>query len=337
MRIEELRKYYVRSYEELYNLLNNRLKSIPASKPNPPLKSILQTKLRIAYNVVVDEVENIIRVLKYITTLHNFYKEMFKLEAGKYPNELIPIFRAMKHQADIVYRECHELLKSAGDRETIVERFRQCLGRTLSIYKRKRRVVQSIKAALSELSKLPDVSGEYIIVIAGMPQAGKSTLLAKLTRAKPKISPFPFTTKTVIVGHIDVEPYGKIVLIDTPGLLDRPIDVKNPIEIKAVLAIKYLADLALYLFDISPHSYYTLEEQINVFESVRNLLVNREVMALINKIDVTPPDILSEVINFLKDQYGVEPLLISALRGDNIDHLKKIIIERFMEKIQCHK
>jgi len=332
MTLEELRKLYVKSYEEFYKALNSKLKSI--NTPRAGFKHLLIAKLNAAHTTLINEVSSVIRVLEKLDSLHGFYVDLFALETGSKPRELIPVFQAMKRRATIIYRKYLELLKSSENRAELVENFRVGLARLLSVYKRRRKLISKIKTALSELAKLPDTTGDYVVVIAGMPQVGKSTLLSKLTRAKPEISPFPFTTKTVIVGHLNIEPYGKITIIDTPGLLDRPIDEKNPIELKAVLAIKHLTNLLLYIIDPNPHGYYTLDEQLRVFESVKSILGGREFLILVNKIDATPPDTLNTVIELLESKYGLKPLPISALRGDNLDYLKKILVEKFMAKTQ---
>ncbi|HZW09059.1 MAG TPA: GTPase ObgE [Phycisphaerales bacterium] len=56
--------------------------------------------------------------------------------------------------------------------------------------------------------------------LIGMPNAGKSTLLAALTRATPKIAAYPFTTLTPQLGIAEVDPSRRIVLADIPGLIE---------------------------------------------------------------------------------------------------------------------
>ncbi len=337
MKPEELRRYYIKTYEELYKYLDHRLRTtsppkIKTRKTILLLKNTLLAKLGTAYNIVMNELNNIVKVLEKVEHMHSFYKELFKLEVKEEPRNLARLFRRMMRNTSLIYREHKSMIKKAEEENEAVRSFRTGLGRLLSIYKRKRRLIEKIKYTIAELAKLPDITGDYIVIIAGMPQVGKSTLLSKLTRAKPEISPFPFTTKNVIVGHLDVEPYGKITLIDTPGILDRPIDKKNPIEIKAVLAIKHLADTVLYLFDVNPQSYYGFDEQLRVFESVIDIMKGKEIIPVINKIDITPQDLLENRVKVIMEKYGKEPLLISALKGENLDTLKNMLIERFMEK-----
>ncbi len=339
MKPEDLKKYYIKTYPELYRVIDNRMRmtATPSTRVKDPiylLKLTLLAKLGTTYNILVKELSRIIELLDHIDNMHRFYRELFILDTGKKPSDYKRIVKKMIVNASKIYREYRRMIREAEYKREIVKVFKAGVGRLLSIYKRKEKTLLAIKHCIKELSKLPDITGDYIVVIAGVPQVGKSTLLSILTRAKPKISPFPFTTKNVIVGHIDVEPYGKITLIDTPGILDRPIDKMNLIEYRAVLAVKNLADLVLYLFDLNPQAYYTFETQLNVYRSISELIGSDKILLIINKIDITSQDILDEKKKYFIREYGIEPLMISARNGVNIDYLKKVLIEKFMEKNQ---
>ncbi|ADI32619.1 small GTP-binding protein [Staphylothermus hellenicus DSM 12710] len=345
MKPEKLKKYYIKTYDELYNLVNNRMRT--ASIPPPPkirgkdkflqLRNALLVKLGIVYNIIDSELIKIIEALKTISLMHPFYNELFTTKTRKTPRDLIKRFTMLKHTATRIYNDAKQQIKTGLTGKEIVGAFKAGIGRLLSIYRRNNDLIAAIKDSIIELSKLPDITGDLVVIIAGMPQVGKSTLLKKLTHAKPEISPFPFTTKTIIAGHITVEPYGKITLIDTPGLLDRPLNKKNPIEYKAVLALKHLADITIYLFDIDPHSYYTFEQQLNVYRDIRELLGDKDIIIAINKIDITPKDYLEKQSIRIKEVTGKQPLLISAEKEYNLDKLKMILINKLMEKALHHK
>jgi len=151
------------------------------------------------------------------------------------------------------------------------------------------------------------------LVVAGMPQVGKSTFVRAISSAKPKVSPFPFTTKEIILGHIDLGAL-RIQIIDTPGILDRPLSKLNPIERKAILALKYLADLILFLVDPYEGAYYSLEQQLNLLRSILRLFEGKDVIVVINKIDLVSEKRLDEVEDKIKEVYGGVILRMSALK-----------------------
>lgn len=72
---------------------------------------------------------------------------------------------------------------------------------------------EQLRVAL-ELKTIADVG------LVGYPNAGKSTLLAKLTRAHPKIAPYPFTTLAPNVGSTDYDDYERLTIADIPGLIE---------------------------------------------------------------------------------------------------------------------
>ena len=72
------------------------------------------------------------------------------------------------------------------------------------------------------------------VVIAGYPNVGKSTMVGNLSSAKPQVSEYPFTTKQIFIGSYKDEYGGSYFqVIDTPGILDRPMFERNNIEKQA--------------------------------------------------------------------------------------------------------
>lgn len=83
----------------------------------------------------------------------------------------------------------------------------------------------------------------------------------QITRADVEVQPYAFTTKSLYVGHTDYE-YLRFQVIDTPGILDHPLEERNVIEMQAVTALAHLRATILYFFDISEQCGYSLEEQV---------------------------------------------------------------------------
>ncbi|CAG9133642.1 unnamed protein product [Plutella xylostella] len=87
-----------------------------------------------------------------------------------------------------------------------------------------------------------------------------------ITRADVEVQPYAFTTKSLYVGHTDYK-YLRWQVIDTPGILDHPLEERNVIEMQAVTALAHLRAAVLYVLDPSELCGHTLQEQVSVFQA----------------------------------------------------------------------
>ncbi|MEM4915791.1 MAG: GTPase [Desulfurococcaceae archaeon] len=329
-------KIYIKSYDELYQYVNIKMRKHIVPGGNHSLYKVLKSKLSLTYDIIVDELKKIISALSLISS-SDFYRELYKAYTGEEPLWLINRIRVSLRIADKIYKDSISKMNSSkrlGDSELIVV-FKEGVGRLLSIYRRLSSKISVLKEFLKEISRMPGISGEYVVVIAGMPQVGKSTLLSKLTSAKPVIGTYPFTTKTLIAGHIDLGPCGKIVIIDSPGLLDSPLEEKNIIEYKAILAVKFIADHLLYLFEPTPFFYYSIDEQLNVYISLKTIIGDKPVTLAINKVDLVDLNALERVMDIIERRTGIKPIPISAMTGYNLDLLRENIVDIFRRRNRC--
>lgn len=134
------------------------------------------------------------------------------------------------------------------------------------------------------IRKLPHVSDEFTVVVAGYPNVGKSSFIRLVSTATPEVAAYPFTTKGIIVGHRAV---GKerMQFIDTPGVLDRPTEERSGIERQALTAMMNLASAILVIIDASEHCGYPLEDQFRLLHEIE-AMVSVPVQAVVNKSDI---------------------------------------------------
>jgi nucleolar GTP-binding protein len=157
------------------------------------------------------------------------------------------------------------------------------------------------------------------IVVAGPPNVGKSTLVRVVSTAKPEIATYPFTTKTLILGHIKLN--GRVYqILDTPGLLDRPLTERNRIELQAIMALRHVADLIVFMVDPSETCGYSLDMQLSLYNDIKKSF-NIPIIPTINKVDVSPPEMLEKA----KKVVGDDVIEMAALKGIGI----KELIEKF--------
>jgi nucleolar GTP-binding protein len=141
---------------------------------------------------------------------------------------------------------------------------REFLGRADSFVKRIAPELKYLADVKDVLLSFPTLKEEPTLVVAGVPNAGKSTFVRTLTGSKVKIAPYPFTTTDILVGYKKVR-YMEYQIVDSPGILDRPMAERNKVELQAVLALKYLAHVVLFVID--PQA--DLTHQLNLMAEIR--------------------------------------------------------------------
>jgi len=170
-----------------------------------------------------------------------------------------------------------------------------------------------------ELKLIADVG------IIGFPNAGKSTLISKLSKAKPKIADYPFTTLAPVLGVVDLG-YGKaLVLADIPGLIEGASE-------GAGLGHEFLRHIErtkalLHVIDVSD---FREKEPLDAFE-----IINKEMEQYSPELTKKPQVVVGNKIDLLSDkdklkewekqfkEKGYKFIPVSVLTGEGLDKLKE--------------
>lgn len=113
------------------------------------------------------------------------------------------------------------------------------------------------------ISRLPSIDpNTRTLLVCGYPNVGKSSFVNKVTRADVDVQPYAFTTKSLFVGHLDYK-YLRWQVIDTPGVLDHPLEEMNTIEMQSITALAHLRSAVLYFMDLSEQCGFTVEAQVS--------------------------------------------------------------------------
>ena len=165
-----------------------------------------------------------------------------------------------------------------------------------------------------ELKLIADVG------LVGFPNAGKSTLLATLSEAKPKIGDYPFTTLEPNLGVVKCTDYRSFMMADIPGIIEKAHQGKG-------LGIQFLRHIernTVLLFMVSvdtniEYEYKALVSELKAYRS--DLLVKPRVLA-ITKMDLKPKFKLEEELQF-EDKIPV--IAISSATGYGVDELRETL------------
>lgn len=286
-----------------------------------------ELRVRTVSNVVRDNLRKILDRTPGVSTLPKFYQELVDtlVDRDQFHRSLARVNWAIKTIRNLEQRYV-EKIRYERDPIEIAKLRRQFYGRVADILKDIGDDLEYLNRARDVLKELPVVDLELpTVVIAGHPNVGKSTLLRALTNAKPEVASYPFTTKGINVGQFE-EHYLKYQVIDTPGLLDRPLSERNEVEKQAILALKHLGDVIVYIFDPSEYCGFPIEEQMHLFEEIYSEFGEFPFIVVLNKADIADEEKMKTIEEFVKSK-GLEPLRISALTGEGLDELKKRVIE----------
>lgn len=163
---------------------------------------------------------------------------------------------------------------------------RAALGRMCTVLKKQTSTLAYLEQVRQHLARLPSIDpNTRTLLLTGYPNVGKSSFINKITRADVEVQPYAFTTKSLFVGHMDYK-YVRWQVIDTPGILDHPLEDRNTIEMQAVTALAHLNCVVLFFVDISGQSDYTIEQQVSLFKNIHPLFAKKPVVVVANKTDV---------------------------------------------------
>ncbi len=214
--------------------------------------------------------------------MSEFSLRVFKLDMdpGRAKQALGGVHSAV-HNIEKLTQDHLERIHRADREDYVIKASKACLGRVSSIVKQAKKHFRVLNEARLVFRSMPAVDEElFTVAIAGFPNVGKSTLLKKITGAKPEIKSYAFTTKGLNAGFFEYH-YNKIQCIDTPGTLNRKS--MNDIEKKADIAIRYLADTIVYVFDPTEAS-YPLQKQKELYEVLKKM--DKDVFVYVSKTDI---------------------------------------------------
>lgn len=135
----------------------------------------------------------------------------------------------------------------------------------------------------------------YTICLVGIPNAGKTTVLTKITDANPEINSYAFTTKALNIGYFSKREK-MVQVIDTPGLIHLEFKDMNKIEKQAIVAVKTLADLVVFIYNNN----LDLKEQEDMLNSLKENNPNKEFVVLASfsgKMDLEKNITISDLLN----------------------------------------
>lgn len=258
----------------------------------------------------------------FLSSLMNvlYDKNHYKLALGQ--------LRTCRHLIDQVAKDYVRLLKFGDSLYRCKQLKRAAMGRMATIMRRQKDPLAYLEQVRQHISRLPNIDpSTRTLLVCGYPNVGKSSFVNKVTRADVDVQPYAFTTKSLFVGHLDYK-YLRWQVIDTPGILDHPLEEMNTIEMQSVTALAHLKSAVLYFMDLSEQCGYTVEAQCKLFHSIKPLFSGKPTILVLNKTDIVrleslEPHARSLIDNILTStEFPVQHISVSCYSDEGVTELK---------------
>jgi nucleolar GTP-binding protein len=290
---------------------------------NPP--AIIKAKkregarIREVEKITSAYLESLVKSVPTIDNIHPFYREMLEILVGE--AAVKSALGRLSRTARIIHeagKAANFQLRDARNPGAAARARRALFGRTSSIIRKADTDLTLISKLREKMKDLPTADPSLpTVVFAGYPGVGKSTIVKAISSAKPEIRSYPFTTKEIIIGHVTI---GKTIvqMVDTPGLLDRPLGERSKTELLAITALGHLSNVIIFIVDVSEANGFSLASQKHLYDDVRVAFSSNEILIFFNKIDLANQYQLSEA----ETLFGSCDRL-SAVKGEGLDILLK--------------
>ncbi|KAF2904018.1 hypothetical protein ILUMI_02155 [Ignelater luminosus] len=299
------------------------------------IRSFYIRKVKFSQQSFHDRLTQILTEFPKLDDVHPFYADLMNVLYDKDHYKLaLGQLNTARHLIDNVAKDYVRLLKFGDSLYRCKQLKRAALGRMATIMKRQGANLTYLEQVRQHLARLPSIDPyTRTMIICGFPNVGKSSFINKITRADVEVQPYAFTTKSLYVGHTDYK-YLRWQVIDTPGILDHPLEERNVIEMQAVTALAHLRACVLYFLDLSEQCGHTLDEQVKLFESIKPLFTNKPLVVVANKIDIIKLDELPSerraVLKSVEDNEEIPIIEMSTVTDEGVMEVKTEACERLL-------
>lgn len=288
-------------------------------------------RIRVSSQVMRNRLKRVLDGFPDPEKMHPFYQGILDTLSDR--SRIVRIRRSLDKSCDIINQIEREEIKKIGETQNpdkMTEIRQESYGRFSSVINKLDSDLSFLKETKDKIKDIPGIDPEIsTVIIAGYPNVGKSTVLNNLTKAKPRVASFPFTTRKIILGHFN-KGWRKYQIVDTPGLLDRPFEEMSKPEKQVIHVFRELEGLIIYIFDPTEHCGFSKLQQLELFKSMTQEFSETKFLPLINKEDlILDRDNLSDLdLRKELEELGYSPRFIIGEKNEGIN-LKEYIDDYF--------
>ncbi|GAN04284.1 nucleolar GTP-binding protein 1 [Mucor ambiguus] len=299
------------------------------------IRQFYMRKVKFTQENFDEKFKNILDEFPKLEDIHPFYADLMNVLYDKDHYKLaLGQVNTARHLIDQVAKDYVRLLKFGDSLYRCKQLKKAALGRMATVMKRQKDSLAYLEQVRQHLSRLPSIDpNTRTLLICGYPNVGKSSFINKITRAEVDVQPYAFTTKSLFVGHMDYK-YMRWQVIDTPGILDHPLEERNTIEMQSITAMAHLRSCIMYFMDLSEQCGYSVEDQVKLFNNIKPLFANKPIVLVINKIDqVKPEDLPEEQRKWIEDianEENATVLTMSCYNDDGVMNVRNSACDKLL-------
>ncbi|KAJ1721359.1 Nucleolar GTP-binding protein 1 [Coemansia erecta] len=300
------------------------------------IRQFYMRKVKFTQETFDEKLHQILTEFPVLDNVHPFYADLMNVLYDKDHYKLaLGQLNTAKHLIDSVGKDYVRLLKFGDSLYRCKQLKRAALGRMATVMKRQKDSLSYLEQVRQHLARLPSIDpNTRTLIVCGYPNVGKSSFMNKVTRADVDVQPYAFTTKSLFVGHMDYK-YLRWQVIDTPGILDHPLEERNTIEMQSITALAHLRASVLFFIDLSEQCGYTIQDQISLFHSIKPLFANKPTLLVMSKTDVcTIDNVRPEERQMVEDAVtdGVSLCQLSSYHETGITETRDLACDRLLQQ-----
>ncbi|GAQ85610.1 Nucleolar GTP-binding protein [Klebsormidium nitens] len=312
------------------------------------IRQFYMRKVKFTQQTYHEKLTQIIEDFPRLDDIHPFYGDLLNVLYDKDHYKLaLGQINTARNLIDRIAKDYVRLLKFGDTLYRCKQLKRAAMGRMCTLMKKQGPSLAYLEQVRQHMSRLPSIDPQTrTILVCGYPNVGKSSFVNKITRADVDVQPYAFTTKSLFVGHTDYK-YLRWQVIDTPGILDHPLEDRNTIEMLAITALAHLRAAVLFVVDLSGSCGYSIAQQAALFHSIKPLFANKPLMIACNKTDLQPLETLPEEEKALIEEMRREAagrdmgegagdegalMVMSTMNDEGVVDVKNTACERLLQQ-----
>ena len=274
--------------------------------------------------------------------LHPFERALMELTigTGRYEKVMAKIIALRKASVEVAKGYAARSSKAANKREALALR-QEGFSRVEAVYDRGSDALEELKEIAKSLRRLPVVDPSLpTVALVGAPNVGKSSLVQLLSSGLPEVQNYPFTTRSIKMGHFYVDGRRHQVT-DTPGLLNRDDEDRNAMERLTLASLRYLPTAVLFVVDLTEECGTTVKDQWSIRKELKAKFPSKPWLDVFSKCDLLEEELDAADQRLSQGEeagpsgedairYAMafkDALRISSLTGEGIDELKTSMMD----------